>query len=182
MKMTLHTPSLNPMLRKLVLTLRNRPKFVKNWANAASIEARNNARSKPGKRWWRDLARSVQLRKISQESVLVSSNQVGANIKQYGGVITPKRAKALTIPVAPEARGKTAFELNTPLRPLFRPKGTNFLARQEPDGSLKVLFILTKKSTQKPDPWFPSDSRINALANREAQIIYNKEQAEWNTR
>ena len=38
-------------------------------------------------------------------------------IKQYGGVIRPNTKQCLTIPIAPEAEGKRAYELERPDRP-----------------------------------------------------------------
>lgn len=181
MKITILTPDLDPMLRKLIPMIRDRLLFVKLWANAAAMEARDNARRKGGRRYWRDLARSIQVRQVSATEATVNSNQVGANIKQFGGVIVPKKASALTIPIAPEAHGKTAYELNTPKRPLFRPKGTNILAWANKDGTLKPLFALSKRSVQMPDRWFPDDARIAVLGRREAALLIKKEQATWSS-
>ncbi len=181
MKLNIQTPNLDPFMRKVVGMIKNKLAFVKVWANASAQEGRETARRKPGRRWWRDLARSVQVRTVSESAAEVSSNQVGASLKQYGGTVRPKRAKALTIPIAPEAKGKTAYEMNTPSQPLFRPKGTSFLARANKDGTLKPLFALVAKADQQPDPWFPSNARLAAIGRREAEIMFKKEQAAWNT-
>lgn len=180
MRINVHTPELNKNLAKMVSLVQNKKGFVLLWAQAAAREARENARRKGGRRWWRDLARSVQVRSVSDVSAEVSSNQVGATQKQYGGVIRAVRAKALTIPIDEESRGKRAYELERPDRPLFVPKGTNLLGydRGKKKG-FKALYVLVKEVTQKPDPWFPSDTRVAHLAEEEASRMLAKEAKKW---
>lgn len=184
MQITVSTPNLQQNLARLVSMVRNKAGFVKNWANAAAMEGRQNARSKPGRRWWRDLARSVQVRSVNERIAEVSSSQPGANIKQFGGTIRPVRARALTIPIAPEAEGRRAYELERPDRPLFVLPGTRLLGYSGGRGknkSFRALYVLAAKSVQRPDPWFPDDARITALGEREASIIFAREQKQWNT-
>ena len=105
-------PDMDPMVRAVMQNLKLRMTFLKNWANSAAIEARGNARAKGGRRYWKDLARSLQVRQVSETAVSVSSSQIGAGLKQYGGVVRPITARALTIPVTAEAKGKTAMSSN----------------------------------------------------------------------
>ncbi len=181
MKVTVKTPGLDHNLVKLVSMVRNKSGFVKVWANSAAMEARATARGKGGRRWWRDLARSVQVRSTGSDSAEVSSNQPGAVIKQYGGVIRPVNARSLTIPIAPEAEGKRAYEMERPDRPLFRLAGTRLLGYGTKGGGFKALYVLASKSVQRPDPWFPDDNRVLWLGEREAMEILRKEQQKWNT-
>lgn len=184
MQLTIRTTSWDGNLAKLVLMVRNKSGFVKVWANSAAMEARESARKKGGRRWWRDLARSVQVRSVGPESAEVSSNQVGAVIKQYGGVIRPVRARVLTIPIAPEAKGKRAYEMDRPDRPLFRLAGTRLLGYSTGRGKnqrFKALYVLAPKAVQKPDPWFPDNARVMSLGEREAMSILEKEQRKWTT-
>lgn len=60
---------------------------------------------------------------------------------EFGAHITPYRAKALTIPIAPEAIGQRAADF--PGLFIYQKDGKAFLAREE-DGQLKVYFILLK--------------------------------------
>lgn len=184
MDIKVEMPDLRRNLAKLVGMIRNKSGFVKVWANAAAQEGRETARSKGGRRWWRDLARSVQVRSVSETVAEVSSQQVGASIKQYGGVIRPVRARALTIPIAPEAEGKRAYELDRPNRPLFRLAKSRLLGYSTGKGKaqrFKALYVLAPRSVQKPDPWFPDDGRVMDLGHREAGIMLTKEQSQWNT-
>ena len=152
------------------------------WANAVAIRARGNARAKGGRRWWGDLARSLQVREASPTEAEVSTPHVGAAQKQYGGRIVPVRAKALTIPIDPVARGRRAYELNSADRPLFRPKGTDILAWSVRTGrgkgrkaTLRPLFALRKSVFQRPDPWFPPDDEIARMGLDEARRLAEKE-------
>lgn len=184
MQVTVKTPGLNHNLIKLVSMVRNKAGFVKVWANSAAMEARATARGKGGRRWWRDLARSVQVRNTGPESAEVSSSQPGAVIKQYGGVIRPNTKQYLTIPIAPEAEGKRAYELERPDRKLLVLPGTRLLGYNKGKGKnqqFKALYVLAKQSVQRPDPWFPDDARVLWLGEREAMEILRKEQQKWNT-
>lgn len=185
-------PDMNPMVRKVMQNLKLRMTFLKNWANSAAMDARGNARAKGGRRYWKDLARSIQVRQVSDSAVEVSSSQIGAGLKQFGGTVKPVKARALTIPVAPEAKGKTAYEFERPGRKLFVVSGKSGdagtvgvlgYAKKTSKGASEFhpLFVLRTRARMKPDPWFPSDAKIAHLANREAKIIFDKEQGKWNT-
>ena len=50
-------PDLDPILRVVATNERLRGSFLKNWANAAAMDARANARAKGGRRYCSDLAR-----------------------------------------------------------------------------------------------------------------------------
>jgi len=187
-----HPPNLDPMVRAVAQNEKTRLTFLKNWANAVAMEARNNARQKGGRRYWKDLARSLQVKKVSDSAVEVSSSQIGAGLKQFGGTVRPVKAKALTIPVAPEAKGRTAYEFERPDRKLFVVSGKSGdagtvgvlgYAKKTSKGASEFhpLFVLRTRAKMKPDPWFPSDAKIAHLANREAKIIFDKEQGKWNT-
>lgn len=184
MDVRVNTPALRRNLAKLVAMVKNKSGFVKLWANAAAQEGRETARAKGGRRWWRDLARSVQVRSAGESVAEVSSRHVGANLKQYGGVVRPVRAKALTIPIAPEAEDKRAYELDRPERPLFRLPKSRLLGYAKGKGkrrSFKALYVLAKSAVQPPDPWFPGENRVIQLGEREAVSILRKERREWST-
>jgi hypothetical protein len=124
------------------------------------------------------------VRSAGEDTAEVSSNHVGATLKQYGGTIRPVVARALTIPIAPEAEGKRAYELERPDRPLFVPRGTRLLGYGKGRGKkreFRALYVLAARAVQEPDPWFPGDSRVLRLGEIEAIRILRKEQAQWNT-
>lgn len=187
-------PDMDPMVRAVMQNLKLRMSFLKNWANSAAIEARGNARAKGGRRYWKDLARSVQVRRFSETAVSVSSSQTGAGLKQFGGTVRPVHAKALTIPIVPEAKGRTAYEFERPDRPLFVVSGKTGdpgtvgvlgyakETREKDVTAFHPLFVLRNYAKMKPEPWFPTENRIAELAVREARILHDKEQKNWNTR
>ncbi len=74
------------------------------------------------------------------------SMRIGSNLDyfptiEFGAHITPYKAKALTIPIAPEAVGQRASDF--PDLFIYKANGKAFLARNE-NGKLKIYFILLK--------------------------------------
>lgn len=99
----------------------------------------------------------------------------GLRLQQYGGTITPTRAKALTIPLTAEARGVRADKFP---RELFVVKGE--AAKQDPEkvgtlvwrdeaGALHAAFALRKSAEVKPlkerrgHDAIPSEGELSAL-------------------
>lgn len=80
--------------------------------------------------------------------------------KVFGGTIAAKQAKALTIPVAPEAYGRTASTFEAEVGPLVLVvvggKKNNPFARAvlalAQNGHLTAEYLLTPSVTQAPDP------------------------------
>ena len=113
---------------------------------------------------------------------------------EFGGVVRPITARALTIPVTAEAKGKTAYEFERPDRPLFvvsektgDPGTIGVLGyakktRKENVSAFHPLFVLRKYAKMKPDPWFPTKNRIEFFASREAKLLFHREEKNWNTR
>ena len=58
---------------------------------------------------------------VEGNSVVIAVTQIGIRQRFYGGVIKPKKAKLLTVPVHPAAHGKTAREFD--LEIVFGPGG-----------------------------------------------------------
>jgi len=144
------------------------------WGQAVAKQARDTARARPGKRFWADLARSVQVRAVAEESVSVHSTHVAAAQKQFGGPIVPKPggARALTIPITDEARGKRAAEFEAGGRDLFvlpRDQGdtVGILGYSDGRDTFHALFVLRRRVVQKPEPWWPTADEAIAHGNRE---------------
>lgn len=190
--MRIDVPHMESMEVSLNYQLRNKTAFLKNWANSVAIEARQNARAKGGRRWWKDLAKSLQVRNISKEAIDIGTRQKGAMLKQYGGEIRPVNAKALTVPISPEAKGRTAYEIERTGKKLFvisqkngDPGTVGVLGyartRKSGDSDFRPLFVLRTRVFQEADPWFPPADQVMRLARREAEIQQTKEQKQWNT-
>ncbi|MFA6817060.1 MAG: hypothetical protein WCS73_12270 [Lentisphaeria bacterium] len=172
------TSNIKAETQKIINALSHREAFVKTWAMSAAINARKTAWAKPGRRWWKDLSRSIQVRKTSANSAEVTSAKRGANQKQYGGDIYPTKKKYLTIPF-PEAGDKSAYEWETPTRQLFVAPGTQVLGYSEGE-KFHGLFFLARHVHQDPSPWFPKEAELFMLANREASRMFAKEQRSCN--
>jgi hypothetical protein len=92
--------------------------------------------------------------------------------KVYGADITPKTARALTIPINPLAHGHTVRELANILdSPIFAPPdgsgGTKDYLAAIIDGQLTPLYLL--RTSVHQDPWpnaLPPDDTLTASANR----------------
>lgn len=84
--------------------------------------------------------------------VIVSVTQIGIRQRFYGGTITPKKAKYLTIPARAEAHGKTAREWGERLV-LVRSRGGEpvALALNSKSGPGLVMYWLKKSVTQAAD-------------------------------
>lgn len=126
--------------------------------------------------FWRAMASSVAGPTIvGAGKVRVSVTDYRFNQKVFGGRITPKRAGALTIPIAPESRGLTVkvFERETGIKLFLLKKTggalTNLLAGALPAGGVKVFYVLSKGVDQDPDPEaLPPRDKFNAALLDEA--------------
>lgn len=77
--------------------------------------------------------------------------------------IYPKNAAFLTIPVHPDAKGRSASDFSN----LFKPKDHNILAANE-NGALVVYYALSEHVHQKRDPSImPSDQKIAEVGGAE---------------
>lgn len=128
-----------------------------------------------GKRtnFWRSVAQSVQSPVIAgTHTVTVAISHPAIRQKVEGGTIVPKRVRALTIPVSPEAYGRTAETLEHELGiKLFRVPsdlGNGVLAAAMKDGRIKVHYALRRSVHQNPDPEAlpPTSSLVSSLIAR----------------
>lgn len=156
-------------------------RLLKTWGNSVAKSARANALEKGGTNFWRGIARSVRLKQASESSMIVGSNHFAAAQKQFGGEIRAKKKQALTIPVSPEAKGKTAKEFKSGGRPLFVVRGnlegkdTLGLLGYSAHGEFFPMFVLRKSVKQKAEPWFPEEAEITSLGMKEAAFWLEKE-------
>jgi len=161
--------NLPALKREIGATLRRigdlRP-FLLVWGQRTAKQARQNARAKGGRRFWFDVARAVQVRTVTADTVSVHTRHVAAAQKQFGGEIRPKPggARALTIPITEEARGKRASEFELGGRDLFvinRSEGDTAGILGYSDGdAFHALFVLRRRVHQRPDPWWPTDWQV----------------------
>ena len=135
---------------------------IRNWNRESAL-----SRSQGGK-FWKGVAAMTRLVDVSDSGATVLCDHFAAAHKEYGGVIRPVKAKALTIPISPQAVGKRASEFVSGGRQLFVPKGTNLLGYSTgKNGKFKPLFVLVKSVDQKAEPWWIRMEQAAAMGERE---------------
>lgn len=102
--------------------------------------------------FWLQVGQGVNQRQTGTNSVAVSIAHPAINQKIFGGTISAKRAGALTIPVHPQAYGRSASVLSKLIGvALFRVK--DVLAGWDKSAKkLTIYYVLKKSVNQKPDP------------------------------
>ena len=162
-----------------------RMKFLLQWGGDIRRQAILNARAKGGRKLWRDIARSVNLKTVSADSVEVGADHRAAAQKQFGGPIKAKGKAAggsdyLTIPVAPEAEEHSAsdFALPTAMHPeghgdhaLFVFPNSNLLGYAEDGGFHPLFCLVTQTKPQKADPWWPDSAFIEQRGTERAKAL-----------
>lgn len=88
---------------------------------------------------------------IKDNVAYIGSNLVYAAMQEFGGPIVPVYAKALTIPISPQAVGKRAGDF-TDLWMLKRTDGPPLLMRGSGD-DIEVMYVLLKKVVIPKQPY-----------------------------
>ena len=152
-------------------------RWILPWGNAVAKEARETARDKGGRSFWRQIAAATRVATVSADSVEVANWHVAGGHKQTGGPIRAKNVAMLTIPISDEARGKRASEFEDGGRDLFTVparSGNRVLGYADIDG-FHGLFVLVKETrSQAADPWFPTEARIGEIGLAEAFRMLEK--------
>lgn len=176
------TPKLLSLMREMAPPQQMRT--LLQWGALVKAEAQRTAIGKGGRKFWREIARSVNIRSAA-EAVYVESNHYAAAQMQYGGDISApgknseSPAKALTIPIkGSPAEGRRASEFSQKLFTL-KSAGSGdaeyigVLGYNEgtgKDARFVPLFILRKRVRGHKSPWWPTDARAaqigEALADK----------------
>lgn len=157
-----------------------------------------NRMNAPKTNFWNQVANATSVTEVSETGAVVTVAEDRFRIQLFGGTITPKKAKALTIPLIKEARGLFARSYETKFRTrLFTIKGkralfervgqggealdrqTNVRVRQGKrtltiplaGGSrIRPVYALVPKATIKADPTaLPSQAEIVKRLQEEAE-------------
>jgi hypothetical protein len=161
---------------RMIRSLNNPGRCLSAWAQAVAKRARANAVKKSkGGTFWNEIAKDTRVRSISTDSFEVACDHPAGYHKHKGGKIRAKKARALTIPITDEAKGKRAKEFEHGGRNLFVFPNSNGVLGYSAGGKLHPLFVLRKVVTQKAEPWWPEASEINALGLKEAAYWLNRE-------
>lgn len=148
-------------LRKMAGRIRRTAKVSLIGAKAVEVRLRAHFRDlnqKPNKDGWQKSNFWAQIRDSTQtlndgDAGVVQINDPRFNLKFFGGVVTPKNADALSIPLHAEFKG---------LLPSMFPKGRFFflpshdgknvgvLAEALGDHTIRAAYLLRKSTTHKP--------------------------------
>ncbi len=99
--------------------------------------------------------RGVQQPDLTSDGLKVAINNVGIAQRYFGGTITPRNAKWLTLPVHPQAYGHRAREFGDLQFVPLEDGRRAMLMRPNPDsptGIGEVFFLLVRRVHQEPDP------------------------------
>lgn len=101
---------------------------------------------------------------LSSRGVSVNVDQIGIRQRFEGGVITPKNAKALTVPVSARAHGKRAREFSDTFildkSKSGDPDTVGVIVQDLGDGKLDALYVLRTRVEQSPDPTVLPQERV----------------------
>lgn len=126
-----------------------------------------NKKGYPKSQFWARIRRATNFAGASQNEATVAISDPAFATHLYGATIVPKRAKFLTIPIAPESYGKRVAEMQDDSI-FFLPRRSGqggFLARPNADGTNRLLYFLTKKVTVPKDPdAMPNPATLNKAA------------------
>lgn len=137
--------------------------------------------------FWLQVARATQspVEAADGSLVTITVNHPAIAQKIFGGTIRAKRTRFLTIPVSPEAYGRTAstFERETGLK-LFLlkvgPSKSPVLAAAR-GGGIQVEYLLRRSVKQSPDPTaLPDEGDFNAALLGRAESYVARITAEAN--
>lgn len=112
---------------------------------------RGNAKGFPRSNYWAQAADSVTSR-VDGDTVIASITHPGVRLRWLGGTVTPKRGRAMAIPVHPsvanvwpsEMVGKNTFAV------WLKDRQGGFIASTDGD-NMTVLWRLVRKATHLPD-------------------------------
>lgn len=138
-----------------------------------------------GKRtfFWNKIAHAVNVPVVDvagrKATILIQSAYIAQKV--FGGDITAKRKKNLSIPISPEAYGlaPSVFEQQTGLKLIFVKQGDKaFLATRVDLKSkgLQVEYLLTPRVHQEPDPTaLPPEEQLEQAAVTAADTALQKQ-------
>lgn len=168
--------SVTPDLKRIAAQLKNTRPLMAVLGKQLEIDIRKhflardkepNKRGFPKRHFWRDIAKQTALTKIEEKSAEVSVSSPELAHKITGGIVTPKRAKALSIAISPEAyKAGSASLFPKPLTMIVRPGKPPLLVETGVIGKSKVWkihYILLKSVRHAADPRaLPPQDGLNA--------------------
>lgn len=155
-------------------------RFKKHFTNKDRNEP--NQLGGPRTHFWRQVSDSVtKPEKSGDGTITFSITQDGYAQRLFGGEIHAKRGLYLTIPVVPEAHGRTAktFVAETGLTLFFIRTGYGGdLAYRlpGPGANIRVAYVLKPSVFQEPDPTaMPDIEQLQEELTEKAEFVVNRE-------
>ncbi len=154
------------VLTRAIDLLNNPIPLYKSWSEGIGNQARINARSKGGRRFWRDqVANAVEVEFDAAGGHVFALNPVAVH-KEFGGPIVAKNVQNLTIPIDKAARGKSVAQMQAMRGKKFfrfRSKKGNFLLgygrkRGKKTELVPVFALKHQTRPQRADKWWPTDN------------------------
>ena len=167
-----------PKIGRLAMLLQSpgrRTAFLTRWGGSIRNKARENCMKRGSSAFWRGIRDSVNVQSVGLDAVEVGSSHVAAAQKQFGGPIRARGkaaggADALTIPIAPEAKGQSVAKFEAAGKRIFAIK--RVLGYSEESGEFHPLFVLCKQTRpQKAEPWWPENDFIEAEGVKHAKAM-----------
>ena len=128
--------------------------------------------------FWHQIGESILPKpKIEDRKIHVIITDPRFPQKVFGGPIVPKRAKALTIPVHPDAYARSAAEVARIVGPLhiIRAGGEAFLVADKSRYTFAPLFVLKRKVNQKPWPGaLPKQAKMKSVLTEELHRYFGE--------
>ena len=115
------------------------------------------------------LRKANDKRHVGPSHYQVFNDKIYAAQREYGGVIKPFRAGALTIPIHPDAKHREASDFSDLF--MVKPKGGNALLVRDSGNKFDIMFVLVKQVKQKATPFMrpgmaSANRKIRSFAKR----------------
>lgn len=143
-----------------------------HWVNN-SLPTHGPGRMSTG--WFSNIARKWFLSSSDASGAVISNPDEDGSLRHKitGGTITAKNARALTIPLVPEAHGRRAADYRSEIGELFTIPNKSALFEAVGGGGVRAVYALCKSVTH--DPWpdaIPSgDELINAYGVKLMDVL-----------
>lgn len=143
-----------------------------HWVNN-SLPTHGPGRMSTG--WFSNIARKWFLSSADASGAVITNPDEDGSLRHKitGGTITAKNARALTIPLVPEAHGRRAADYQSEIARLFTIPNKSALFEAVGGGGVRAVYALCKSVTH--DPWpdaIPSgDELINAYGVKLMDVL-----------
>lgn len=144
--------------------------------------AKDNARAKGGRKFWKQIANSVRM-EAYDEGAVIGATHYAASHKHAGGAIAApgkgpmsRKREFLTIPITDKAKGRNANDFTNTFIANSK-AGNPIIFKKLSDGGIFPLFVLKKSVFQKAYPWFPEpgEPATDAAIRRGAEQFFKKQ-------